>query len=591
MKDSAERGIWAGLVTALLVLALVGAVSWWTVEGLGEELAAAERAHAVVARFESVASATRELETARRASLAANEPAFAALVEEALRSREADLAVLRELIPELSLQRLRVERLSGLLGRLDALAAAEQRMRGEPASALGPPGCGDTAPKLLGLIRTLVAEAEAEELARLSELTGGHRRVSVWLRQAVPAALALASLAALAAIGRLRHEDQRRRAEGESLRALNTALVTRLATHGAELDRAKAELEESENRHREVVDASPDAIFTLRGDRVASVNPAARRLLRAPAAAALIGRPMRDFLADAESEPVSGKRTGDGPREAELRAVDGQAIPVRLATVVLDSARGPITLVLAHDLSGPKRAEAQLGAAHARQQALARRLLEIQESERRQLARELHDEIGQALTATKLGLLTLPRPEDAAAAEALDRSIVIVEAALAQTRSLSLALRPPLLDDLGLEAALRWLADCQSRISGRALRLTLEELEVRPSPDVETACFRIAQEAITNALRHSGAERIDIDLRRAGPELVLTVRDDGRGFDIAAARARAAGGGSFGLLGMEERAELAGGRVAWRSGEGRGTELRAHFPLFPLAAESQLGRE
>lgn len=590
MKDSAERGIWAGLVTALLVLALVGAVSWWTVEGLGDELAAAERAHAVVARFESVASATRELETARRASLAADEPAFAALVEEALRSREADLAVLRELIPELSLQRLRVERLSGLLGRLDALAAAELRMRGEPSSALGPPGCGDTAPKLLGLIRTLVAEAEAEELARLSELTGGHRRVSVWLRQAVPAALALASLAALAAIGRLRHEDQRRREEEESLRALNTELETRLATHVAELDRAKAELEESENRHREVVDASPDAIFTLRGDRVISVNPAARRLLRAPAAA-LIGRPMRDFLADAESEPVSGKRTGDEPREAELRAVDGQAIPVRLATVVLDSARGPITLVLAHDLSGPKRAEAQLGAAHARQQALARRLLEIQESERRQLARELHDEIGQALTATKLGLLTLPRPEDPAAAEALDRSIVIVEAALAQTRSLSLALRPPLLDDLGLEAALRWLADCQSRISGRALRLTLEELEVRPSPDVETACFRIAQEAITNALRHSGAERIDIDLRRAGPELVLTVRDDGRGFDIAAARARAAGGGSFGLLGMEERAELAGGRVAWRSGEGRGTELRAHFPLFPLAAESQLGRE
>lgn len=262
---------------------------------------------------------------------------------------------------------------------------------------------------------------------------------------------------------------------------------------------------------------------------------------------------------------------------------------------------GFLTIV---DVTKRRRAEAALRMAGQRQRKLARRLMEIQETERRQLARELHDEIGQALTAIKLSLQTLPGRTDGTdvihadelgegaatrssaahrgrPAEPLARAIGIVDRALAQTRSLSLSLRPPLLDDLGLVPALRWLADRQRQASGRDIVLAADELVARPSPLVETACFRIAQEAVTNALRHGDARRVEIALRAEAGGLLLCVGDDGGGFDVAAARARAASGESLGLAGMEERAELAGGAVEWRSAPGAGAEVRAHFPLSP----------
>ncbi|MBC7366199.1 MAG: hypothetical protein H7343_05195 [Undibacterium sp.] len=106
----------------------------------------------------------------------------------------------------------------------------------------------------------------------------------------------------------------------------------------------------------------------------------------------------------------------------------------------------------------------------------------------------------------------------------------------------------------------------------------------RPAPAVETACFRIAQEAVTNAQRHARATLIAVELRLVGDELQLTVRDDGTGFDLVAARNRALRGGSLGVLGMEERATLAGGRMEWDSAAGRGTTVQAIFPLSPARA-------
>jgi signal transduction histidine kinase len=226
-----------------------------------------------------------------------------------------------------------------------------------------------------------------------------------------------------------------------------------------------------------------------------------------------------------------------------------------------------------------KRASEQaLREANLRLRALSSRVLEIQETERRQLARELHDEIGQALTAVKINLQALlPHLRAGAGAQRIEDSIEIVDDVLAQARNLSLKLRPAQLDDLGLPAALRWYLDRQARIARVAIHFDSDGLPARFRPEIETACFRIAQEAVTNALRHGRPGEISVRLTCEGPLLHLCVRDNGAGFDVGRARNKAIDGGSLGLLSMEERATLAGGRAEFRSAPGNGAEVHAWF--------------
>ncbi|HVF10000.1 MAG TPA: PAS domain S-box protein [Abditibacteriaceae bacterium] len=233
----------------------------------------------------------------------------------------------------------------------------------------------------------------------------------------------------------------------------------------------------------------------------------------------------------------------------------------------------------------------QVRAAHEQLQILSRRLLEAQEMERRHIAHELHDEIGQALTAVKLNLQMLQRAADgtgeAAApgvaargeSSSLGESIATVDVALQQVRDLSLDLRPSLLDDLGLVAALRWYVDRHARRTGLKAEFVANPLDERPPQTIETACFRVAQEALTNVARHAGAQRIRVEIGREDGVLHLRIQDDGNGFDARAARERAARGESLGLPGMEERARLAGGAVAIASTPGQGTAITATFPV------------
>jgi signal transduction histidine kinase len=231
----------------------------------------------------------------------------------------------------------------------------------------------------------------------------------------------------------------------------------------------------------------------------------------------------------------------------------------------------------------------QVRAGRARAQRLSQQLLEAQETERRHLARELHDEIGQALTAVKINLQALQRsPGDSAGR--LAESIAIVDRALQQVRNLSLDLRPSLLDDLGLVAALRWYLDRQGQRAGLATEFDARPPEIRADAAVETACFRVAQEALTNVVRHAQARRAMLELQRHNGELELTVSDDGIGFDVAAAREKAVRGGSLGLLGMQERVLLMGGRMDIQSARGQGTRLVACLPVAPTPALERRSR-
>jgi len=222
----------------------------------------------------------------------------------------------------------------------------------------------------------------------------------------------------------------------------------------------------------------------------------------------------------------------------------------------------------------------EVSAAREGLKKLSTRILSAQEDERRRLARELHDEIGQALTAVKINLLGMQHvPVATALAPYIDDSVATVERALQQVRNLSLDLRPSLLDDLGLVAALRWYVDRQAQRAGFVGKFITNPLDPRPASEIETACFRIVQEALTNVARHAQAQHVRVELRASDSELRLVVRDDGIGFDVPAARERAAHGASLGLLGMEERAHLVGGQIEIESAPGRGAEIRVRLPL------------
>jgi two-component system sensor histidine kinase UhpB len=213
-------------------------------------------------------------------------------------------------------------------------------------------------------------------------------------------------------------------------------------------------------------------------------------------------------------------------------------------------------------------------------QVLSRRLVEAQETERRHLARELHDEIGQALTVAQLNLQALVQsPSTKTLVPRLKESLAVIDRVLEQVHDISLNLRPSILDDLGLEPALRWFTKRQAALVGLKASFHADALEQRLDPMIETECFRVAQGALTNVVRHAQAKTLSVELRKETGQLHLRVRDDGIGFDVRTVWEEAVGGATLGLLSMEERAALAGGGLEFKSVPGKGAEVHVWFPL------------
>ncbi len=229
----------------------------------------------------------------------------------------------------------------------------------------------------------------------------------------------------------------------------------------------------------------------------------------------------------------------------------------------------------------------QVHAARERLQLLSQQLVEAQEAERRHIARELHDEIGQTLTAVKINLQAMQRLSDAALTTPLAESVEIVEQAIQQVRNLSLDLRPSMLDDLGLVATLRWYLDRQAKWAGFAAQFIANPPDMQLPSNLETVCFRLVQEALTNVLRHAQAQWVQVELQQHETELELLIRDDGLGFEVETTLERVAYGTGLGLLGMQERVTLLGGRLELHSAPGRGTRIQVYLPLPSLSNEEE----
>jgi PAS domain S-box-containing protein len=245
---------------------------------------------------------------------------------------------------------------------------------------------------------------------------------------------------------------------------------------------------------------------------------------------------------------------------------DENGVVVRLAEITVD-------------ITENKLAEEELRQVNEQLRVLSRRLFQVQEDERRHLARELHDEIGQALTAIKINLESIESIEGGTQSVRLEETSTLLDNLLRQVRQISLDLHPSLLDDLGLAPALRSLLDQQARRARlRGQFYAAEPLE-NIDPEIQTTGFRIAQEAITNVLRHAKAQSVGVHLQTESGQLQMKIVDDGRGFDLAEVERRAHQEASFGLMGMRERAALVGGRVEIISSSNKGTTVEVSLPL------------
>lgn len=252
---------------------------------------------------------------------------------------------------------------------------------------------------------------------------------------------------------------------------------------------------------------------------------------------------------------------------------------------VLDEG-GDVELLLLslNKVTQQRQAEMDLRAMADRLRNLSRQMVEIQENERRHLARELHDEIGQELTAVKLQLENCVECFEGSSRARLHNAMATLNELTVRVRQISLNLRPPMLDDLGLVHALLGLIDLHHARTGLEISFRHSGFKERAHPDIEIAAYRIVQEATNNIARHSGVFKAEVVARGTSEAIMLRIEDRGSGFDWQVVSKN---DNSHGLAGMQERARLLGGRVSIETASGSGTTIIAELPLrHPKTVES-----
>ena len=267
---------------------------------------------------------------------------------------------------------------------------------------------------------------------------------------------------------------------------------------------------------------------------------------------------------------VTSRRMGTRTAVVSGRRANGEEFPVEASISQVDTPDGHLFTVILRDVTERVRAQEELA-------ALATQAAAIREQEKSRVARELHDELAQSLTALKMDTNWVRdnlRDDPAGAARKLGDMLSMLDAAVAATRRIAADLRPLLLDDLGLMPAIEWLVQNFTQRTGIPCELDADE-SLELNEPYATAVFRIVQESLANVGKHSKAHEAHVRLAREGAELVLAVRDDGIGFTTGQPRKP----NSLGLPGLRERADLVRGAVSIRSEPGRGTTVEARIPV------------
>jgi len=341
-------------------------------------------------------------------------------------------------------------------------------------------------------------------------------------------------------------------------------------------------LKGGEPNYRMLVEAMSEGAATLsRNGAVLYCNGRIAELIGKTTGRA-IGIPFQSLVAETEQDRfetlLSDARKAGAKGEFSLRCTDGSLIPVYLSLNPLRGFKGEALGLVITDLSEQKRNQAaEIKQAEAMRRLLLERTLSAQEEERRRIARELHDEAGQLLTALLVGLRTLEDARKLAEVkEQGQRLREITAQAMDEVGRLARGLHPTALDDHGLEVALSRYAAEYTKTHKIAVDLKLNKLDSSNLPSgVQIALYRILQEALTNVARHSGAKAVSIRLARLAAAVEVVVIDDGCGFD---AKSVAVSSHRLGIQSMRERAAMLGGSISFIP-QRRGTKILVQVPL------------
>ncbi len=350
---------------------------------------------------------------------------------------------------------------------------------------------------------------------------------------------------------------------------------------------AEAALSDSERRYRVLFESAGDGIFLMRGERFTDCNHKALEMFGC-AREQLVGQTPYAFSPSQQPD-------GADSREATLARIagaldgkilhfdwrhhraDGTPFEAEVTLSRLDIAREPHVLAMVRDITDRKGAEDEARRAFEQLRALAAHIESIREEERKRLARDIHDQLGQTLTALKIDLTGLLRDLPASAGPQAKKAESILKLStetIQAVRRIASELRPGVLDDLGLVAAVEWAAEEFQSRTGTACKLELPAEGAAIEPAHATAIFRIFQETLTNVARHARATRVDVRLARSEGDLILEVYDNGAGIpDEKLTETH-----SLGILGMRERAALLGGNLVIRGVPGEGTAVTVRIP-------------
>ena len=317
--------------------------------------------------------------------------------------------------------------------------------------------------------------------------------------------------------------------------------------------------------------------------RMTKVNPAMAQQFRATPAQLVGLTPGEFFRHDLEAGRRGWRALFDAGHSHSVtheRRLDGSSMWVEGDYVCIYDAAGRIAghFGIQRDVTDRIAAEGDLEQSRAELRALAARIQTTREEERTRIAREIHDELGQALTALKLDLAwlenQLPRSNSGAFRVGEASITTRIDQTMEVVRRIASELRPSVLDQLGLEAAVEWLVQESAKRTGIAVTLRAEEFPRLPD-DVASHAFRIIQEALTNVTRHSKATRVDVTVRHMGAAILIGVEDNGVGIEAQSL----SGVRSLGLVGMRERAVACGGTLMVRGEPGRGTSIVVQIPV------------
>lgn len=345
---------------------------------------------------------------------------------------------------------------------------------------------------------------------------------------------------------------------------------------------------------RLLADLAPVALWVTEADRIVYANRACAKLFGASSPAALQGRTMFTLLSpeshaivrDGVARTLASGEPQTSLNEHILR-LDGELREVEIAVSALpDHGRTTVQMVI-NDITERRRELRQAEATQRRLRHLSARLVLAREDERRHIARELHDELGQWLTALKMeltGLAQGPKPERLE--ERVAPLIEMVDETLRTVRRIATDLRPLMLDELGLNPAIEALARATEQRLGIGITSRLQELDPPLTADAAIALYRMVQEALTNVARHARARHARIELAADGDQLILTVSDDGVGFNGDAVQRE----GHHGLLGIDERAHMFGGRLEIAPRAEGGGRLTVKLPLAQVLRAAADGR-